>query len=123
MLSAHSRRIINSCNDDTDQDVEEDDGEKLDSIIAVEQLQKNYFATLDASLDLLVRHSLEKSINDMRLMKADVINNGELPIDECEESQIKTEINSVQTTPNQTTTATKESTKTTLFTIENIIKK
>lgn len=59
----------------------------------------------------------------MRLIKADVLNNGKLPTDDCDDSQNKTETTSIQANISNHITTTKESTKTTLFTIENIIKK
>lgn len=102
--------------DDTDQDAEDDDGDKSDSATCVEQFQKNYFASLDASLDLLVRHSLGKSINKMRLLETDTNNS----VEECENGSNKS-ANAIDATT--TATTIKETTKTTLFTIENIIKK
>lgn len=116
-LLRNSRHLINSCTDDTDQDAEDDEGEKSDSATSsVEQFQKSYFATLDASLDLLVRHSLGKSINKMRLLETDTNNSAE----ESENGSNKNP-NAIDA-PTMTTTI-KEATKATLFTIENIIKK
>lgn len=87
--------------------VHKDDDDSTDEVLpGVEHFRQNYFATLDASLDLLVRNTICSSLVNARAV-SDVVQKNIEESDKC----VRKDIDKISFS------------KSSLFTIENLIKK